>query len=367
MIDYGCGVGYGAAMLAANGLNVVAIDRSSEALDFARKHWNRAGLQYVLADLSRSEASAAPPADAAVAFEVIEHLQDPLPFLRGICAGTLFASVPNEDVFPWRNYKFHWRHYTREQFEELLNAAGWHVHEWHGQLGPESPVEPNVDGHTLVAVCKRKPLVADGYRHPTGTTPATVMLCGLGPSKYELTELMLQHDYEPYWDELWTVNKGIAMFPRADVAFIMDDVYDYADRHPAYGKEMQRFGGKIIGQTTIRNDDSIRFREFPLAQLLEHWGGSAANWLHTISLGYILGYAGMIGVKRLLLAGIDCSWPNRPDLSEAGNAVVCYWIGRLESVGVEVIINSDSALNGTNQRNRYGYRKFYGYLKQPRL
>lgn len=206
-----------------------------------------------------------------------------------------------------------------------------------------------------------------GYRHPTGNIPHTVMLGGLGPSKYELTEYMLQHDFDPEWNELWTVNKGVAVFPLAHAAFIMDDVYEYAERHPAYAREMQKFGGKIIGQTTIPNDHSIDFREYPLADVLAFWGGSAANWLHTISIGYVLAYAGMIGVRRLMLAGIDCSWPNRPDLTEAGNAVVCYWIGRLEGAGIEVVINSESALNGTNQRDRYGYRKFYGYLKQPRI
>jgi hypothetical protein len=206
------------------------------------------------------------------------------------------------------------------------------------------------------------------FQHPTGRKPESVHLVSLGPSKYALTELMIQHDYEPAWDELWTINKGIDFLPRADVAWIMDDVYDYATRHPAYGQGMRRYvqgGGRIIGQTTIPNDGSIAFTEFPLQDVLHAWGGSAANWLHTISVGYTLAYVGFLGVQKLYLTGIDCSWPNRPDLSEAGNAVVCYWIGRLESIGVEVIISDESALNETNQRGRYGRRQFYGYLRQP--
>jgi len=205
------------------------------------------------------------------------------------------------------------------------------------------------------------------FQHPNGPVPKTVMLCGLGPSKYELSEMMIQHDFDPPWDELWTINKGIDFLPHADIAWIMDDVYDYAEKHPAYGEAMKRFGGTIIGQTTIPNDGSISFTEYPLAEVLAFWGGSADNWLHTISVGYILAYAGAIGVERLMLAGIDCSWPNRPDLSEAGNANVCYWLGRLEGIGTQVIINSQSALNQTNQRDQYGWRKFYGYLKQPRI
>ena len=79
----------------------------------------------------------------------------------------------------------------------------------------------------------------------------------------------------------------------------------------------------------------------------------------------MLAYAGFVGVTRLMLAGIDCSWPDRPDLSEAGNAVVCYWIGRLEGLGVNVEINSDSTLNNTRNHGKYGWKPFYGYLRQP--
>ena len=147
----------------------------------------------------------------------------------------------------------------------------------------------------------------------------------------------------------------------------MDDVYDYATRHPAYGESMRRFGGQIIGQTTLPNDGSIPFTEYPLEAVLQHWGMSCHNWLHTISIGYILAYAGFIGVRRLMLAGVDLSWPHRPDLSEAGNAVVCYWIGRLEGAGCGVEINSTSTLNATHMHGRYEWRHLYGYLRQPEL
>ena len=207
------------------------------------------------------------------------------------------------------------------------------------------------------------------YAHSL-TAPESVMLCGLGPSKYELTEGMLAHDFEAPWQELWTVNKGITFLPHADYAFILDDVLDYAEKHPAYAAEMGQFtahGGVIIGQSTIRSSVLVPFREYPLAEVLEHWGPSARNWLHTISIGYVMAYAGMIGVRRLFLAGIDCSWPGRPDLTEAGAGIVSYWIGRLEGAGVEVVINSDSSLNCTNRRGQYEWRQFYGYLRQPRL
>lgn len=380
VVDYGCGIGYGSFMLAEVAASAQGVEIDPVAWQYAMDHYSATGADFVNADIMTYK----PGSAVAVAFEVIEHIERPDVFLADLNADTLLASVPNEHVFPFDpRIKHHHRHYTPEQFEQLLNDCGWEVVEWWAQAGPESEPEANTQGRTQIAVAQRagcpqggtwrslpppsqiRYVVPEKWRHPTGKEPKSVHLVGLGPSKYALTELMLQHDYAPPWDELWTINTGIRMFPQADVAWIMDDVYDYATKHPAYGAEMRNFAGKIIGQTTIPNDGSIAFADYPLTDVLNFWGGSAANWVHTISVGYTLAYAGFIGVDRLFLTGIDCSWPNRPDLSEAGNAVVCYWIGRLESIGVEVIISGESALNQTSQRGRYEWRQFYGYLRQP--
>lgn len=390
VLDIGCGVGYGSHILAAKAAGVLGMDRDASAISYAERHYKAPNIAYRVRDFgSFSLPSTTDQFTTAVCFEVIEHIEDPVTLLSDLDAQRLFVSVPNEHVFPWHDgIKFHHRHYTPEDFENLLNVAGWEVVEWWAQAGPESEPVRDTQGRTQIAVCTRaeRPVggtwrnlppppdvryTVSGYQHPTGKAPETVMLVGLGPSKYELTEAMLRHDFTPWWDELWTINKGIDFLPRADVAMILDDLYDYAERHPAYGQSMRDYtarGGRIISQTSLPNDGSIEFTNYPLREVLAFWqaqGGNPQNWLHTISVGLIMAYAGMIGVKRLMLAGIDCSWPNRPDLSEAGNAVVCYWIGRLEQLGCTVEINSDSTLNSTRNFGRYEWRQIYGYLRQP--
>lgn len=154
VIDAGCNCGYGSAMLADAGLTVTAIDIWLGGLDYAHEHYDRAAITWIEGDLLKPEL---PIADAVVAFEVIEHLADPVPLLKAArgCARTLLASVPNQDVWPWqeRLAPVHHRHYTRSEFDKLLRQCGWHPKNWFGQLGPNSDVEPLVKGRTIVVEC----------------------------------------------------------------------------------------------------------------------------------------------------------------------------------------------------------------------
>jgi len=156
VIDAGCNSGYGSAILADAGLIVTALDSWAPGLDFARKHWDRPGIAWQQADFNIG--FELPLASAVVAFEIIEHLANPRPLLDQAreVAGRLFASVPNESVWPHtpRLFPVHQRHYPRDEFEELLTECGWSPVEWGGQTGPVSPVEPGVNGRTIVVECQ---------------------------------------------------------------------------------------------------------------------------------------------------------------------------------------------------------------------
>ena len=150
VIDAACGIGYGSWILANEGFYVRGVEIDPEAVEYGEKHYSHKNIYRQCVDLYDAHLSS----DPVVAFECIEHVPDPLPILKK-CTGLLLASVPNEDVFPYKNYKFHYRHYTKGEFEDLLNQAGFKVESWYGQEGPESEVKENVNGRTLIAVANK--------------------------------------------------------------------------------------------------------------------------------------------------------------------------------------------------------------------
>jgi 2-polyprenyl-3-methyl-5-hydroxy-6-metoxy-1,4-benzoquinol methylase len=125
VLDAGCGVAYGTALLAAAGaVEVIGVDRESDVLDSARPQMpgnvrletgNVSALHYEGGQF-----------DLVVCFEVIEHLDDPgraLDELRRVLApdGLLAVSSPNREVYPPGN-PHHLHEYTPGELEQELAA-----------------------------------------------------------------------------------------------------------------------------------------------------------------------------------------------------------------------------------------------------
>ena len=99
MLDAACGTGYGSALLADTARTVVGADIARDAVDYARGHFPAPNLR-----LAQADCLALPFSDGrfdlVVAFEIIEHLENPEAFLAELRrvldpSGVLILSTPN--------------------------------------------------------------------------------------------------------------------------------------------------------------------------------------------------------------------------------------------------------------------------------
>lgn len=157
VLDAACGCGYGSHYLMNSGLSVTGVDIDEGAIDWALK--NFPGPDYRIANIETDDL---PECNTVVSFETIEHLRRPQEFLRRIRgnADLLICSTPNEERYKFRPENFvndeypHFRHYTPEEFDLLLEGCGWTVVERCCQVSKVSGISNGTDGMFLVYVCK---------------------------------------------------------------------------------------------------------------------------------------------------------------------------------------------------------------------
>jgi 2-polyprenyl-3-methyl-5-hydroxy-6-metoxy-1,4-benzoquinol methylase/glycosyltransferase involved in cell wall biosynthesis len=176
VLDLGCGVGYGAKILARSAAQVVAADVDEHPLRYGEETYPDAKIQRVhIAPVT--EAQGLPFADgsfdAVVSVEVIEHV--PVEQMQAFFAemarvlkpsGAVILSTPNKNVYIHYPDPYHVSLMTLEEFSRLLNSQFEDV-QVYGQLRskglPHTTMEFDIvdearDDHEIfVAVCR-------GYR-----------------------------------------------------------------------------------------------------------------------------------------------------------------------------------------------------------
>jgi len=143
ILDAACGVGYGAKYLAeTNNIELIAIDKSYNALDVARKFFNDPHITYIQDDCHFMDQSLShAPFDLIVSFETLEHLPRPKDFLDNCYkalnkGGHLVISTPNAEVTSPTgvvDWEFHEKEYTHQELTEILNESGFKIVELLGQ------------------------------------------------------------------------------------------------------------------------------------------------------------------------------------------------------------------------------------------
>lgn len=368
IIDFACGIGYGANIMANAGHRVIAVDKDEEALAFGQEHWKHDSVQFAQGDAETLTGGAIGDFDAAVCFETVEHVKDPTNLLKSFCASakTLLVSVPNEDVMPWSwkdgdmtyTTEFHYRHYTKKQFEELLNSCGWKVVEWFKQEGAESEVEPcSMDctdmGRTMIARCEQD---EKGALVPV---PDHVVILGMGPSLDQYTNLVKRIGNRKWLaDEVWAINMLGDLF-QCDYVFHMDDIRIQEIRAKALPESniaaMVEWikTSKVPVITSRGHPDYPALVEFPLEDVLNELKYDYFN----STAAYAVAYAIFLGVKKISIFGCDYTYPNAHD-AEKGRACVEFWLGMAAERGIKIVIPQKSSLMDAMYDQQ---ERFYGY------
>ena len=148
VVDVGCGMGIGTNVLAHWGCRVVGLDVSVEALQIARAVYPE--LTFLPWDITRGPVvvDLEGTADACVAVELIEHIEDAVTAIRHLLASgrTLYLSTPNRATpvlgqdAPRNAY--HVREYTPREMLELLGPATIRDPFSWREVGPDSLMTP---------------------------------------------------------------------------------------------------------------------------------------------------------------------------------------------------------------------------------
>jgi len=159
VLDAACGIGYGTKLL-SEGRVAVGVDCSPTAINWAEEHFP--GPEYILGRIE--DAPWAGSFDTIVSLETLEHLREPVIALKAFrrsCSGILIASVPNEELYPFKAEVFakdefpHFRHYTPQQFQELLEEGGFRVVERFCQVSKAQPeITSGTAGRFLTYICE---------------------------------------------------------------------------------------------------------------------------------------------------------------------------------------------------------------------
>jgi glycosyltransferase involved in cell wall biosynthesis/SAM-dependent methyltransferase len=156
VLDIGCGVGYGTALLAdAGAAEIVAFDVSPEAIDHARLHYARPSISYEVASADEFEFG---QFDVITCFELLEHVADQERVLANIARslaanGLALISTPRPHGSEPQSV-FHIHELGFDEFHELIEKYFGHSIYWFeaNQYGSRIDTESASDEARVVSL-----------------------------------------------------------------------------------------------------------------------------------------------------------------------------------------------------------------------
>ena len=264
VLDAACGTGYGSALLAETARSVVGVDVARDALDYARQHYRAPNLRFAQADCLALPFPAG-RFDLAVAFEIIEHLDDAGAFLAELRrvledSGVLVLSTPNRLYYTDDRGEinpFHRKEFSYPEFDEALrphfphrailfqnHVAGLAISgpgaEWNAAglsadcFFQESSAAPAIEdsrrgAHFFVALCSSQPI---GAIEPLLYLPSAANILRERESYIHLLEqriaekdayvLKLQADYDRNIEWARSLDRDLDK-ARADLRSVQED------------------------------------------------------------------------------------------------------------------------------------------------
>ncbi len=126
VLDAGCGEGFGTQTLADVASEVLGVDYSPVAIGECRRLWKKPNLRFEQVNLTEP-GTFSETFDVVINFQVLEHIEDPMPFLGGLRerlgeTGTLILTTPNRLRTISEN-PYHVREYTAPELKDLLSKV----------------------------------------------------------------------------------------------------------------------------------------------------------------------------------------------------------------------------------------------------
>jgi 2-polyprenyl-3-methyl-5-hydroxy-6-metoxy-1,4-benzoquinol methylase len=130
ILDYGCGSGYGAHILSKKAKYIVAIDKSEDAINFAKENYSSKNLKFKSISTFNFKKNHE-AFDVIVSSQVIEHVENTEFYLNNIYnllkpTGIFIVTTPNKQhrLYPYIQKPwniFHLKEYTFFEFKKLLS------------------------------------------------------------------------------------------------------------------------------------------------------------------------------------------------------------------------------------------------------